>query len=70
MGVVVPLSETRDPAASLKPLMALVADDMAEVNRIILDKARSEVELIPELAQLGQSGAKPGDTPHWTRLRT
>jgi octaprenyl-diphosphate synthase len=59
MGVVVPLAELRDPAASLKPLLGLVADDMARVNQIILDKARSDVELIPELARhLIDSGGK------------
>ena len=40
----------RDPAASLKPLVDLVRDEMGGVNRIILDKAVSDVELIPELA--------------------
>ena len=59
MGVVVPLGEARDPNASLKPLLGLVAEDMARVNRIILDKARSDVELIPELARhLIDSGGK------------
>ena len=59
MGVVVPLDEARDPALSLKPLLNLVAADMAAVNRIILEKARSDVELIPELARyLIDSGGK------------
>ena len=49
MGVVVPFEENRDGA--LKPLLDLVADDMEGVNRIILDKAVSDVDLIPELAQ-------------------
>ena len=48
MGVVVKLSGGRDPKASLAPLAALVEEDMAHVNRIILDRARSNVELIPE----------------------
>ena len=51
MGVVVKLSGGRDPKASLAPLAALVEEDMAHVNRIILDRARSNVELIPELAR-------------------
>ena len=59
MGVVIQLGEARDPNASLKPLLGLVADDMAQVNRIILDKARSDVDLIPELARhLIDSGGK------------
>ena len=59
MGVVVPLDEVRDPAAGLKPILELVAADMARVNRIILDKAVSDVELIPKLAHhLIDSGGK------------
>ena len=59
MGVVIQLSGGNDPSASLAPLVALVEDDMAHVNRIILDRARSNVELIPELARhLIDSGGK------------
>jgi octaprenyl-diphosphate synthase len=59
LGVVVAFEETRDPAKGLQPLMDMVADDMAAVNRIILDKAVSDVELIPELAHhLIDSGGK------------
>ncbi|HSD93769.1 MAG TPA: polyprenyl synthetase family protein [Methyloceanibacter sp.] len=59
MGVVVKLAGANDPRASLAPLMALVEEDMAHVNRIILDRARSNVELIPELARhLIDSGGK------------
>ena len=59
MGVVVKLSGSRDPKASLAPLIALVEEDMARVNRIILDRARSNVDLIPELARhLIDSGGK------------
>jgi octaprenyl-diphosphate synthase len=59
LGVVVSLDGARDPAAGLKPLLGLVGDDMARVNRIILDKARSDVALIPELARhLIDSGGK------------
>jgi octaprenyl-diphosphate synthase len=58
MAVVVPL-EARDPNESLKPILALVTGDMAQVNRIILDKAISDVEMIPELAHhLIDSGGK------------
>ncbi|MGQ0673176.1 MAG: polyprenyl synthetase family protein [Hyphomicrobium sp.] len=59
MGVVVPFDEKRDPAESLKPLLALVKEDMEAINRIILDKAISDVEMIPELAHhLIDSGGK------------
>ena len=37
------------PGTSLAPLLALVEEDMGHVNRIILDRARSHVELIPSL---------------------
>jgi octaprenyl-diphosphate synthase len=56
---VVALKETQGPAPGLQPLLDLVADDMADVNRIILDKAVSDVELIPKLAHhLIDSGGK------------
>jgi octaprenyl-diphosphate synthase len=60
LGVVIPLEEPRDGAAkALAPLLALVAGDMAAVNRIILDRAVSDVELIPKLAHhLIESGGK------------
>ena len=59
MGIVVPLSESRDAAKGLGTLMRLVEEDMAAVNRIILDKALSDVEMIPELAHhLIDSGGK------------
>ncbi len=59
MGVVIPLDDARDPAQSLKPLLGLVAEDMQGVNRIILDKAVSDVDLIPKLAHhLIDSGGK------------
>jgi octaprenyl-diphosphate synthase len=59
VGVVVPLDEQREVQDTLKPLLALVEDDMARVNGIILEKARSDVEMIPELARhLIDSGGK------------
>ncbi|MDX2259494.1 MAG: polyprenyl synthetase family protein [Hyphomicrobiaceae bacterium] len=59
MGVVIPLDEARDQAQGLKPLMDLVAEDMQQINRLILDKAISDVEMIPELAHhLIDSGGK------------
>ncbi len=59
MGIVISLAGSREPQASLQLLFDLVADDMAGVNRIIMDKARSDVDLIPELARhLIDSGGK------------
>ncbi len=59
MGVVVPLDEQRDAGLALTPILRLVEADMSGVNRIILDKAQSDVELIPELARhLIDSGGK------------
>ena len=59
MGRVIPLDEARDSAQELQPLMDLVHEDMQAINRIILDKAVSDVELIPELAHhLIDSGGK------------
>ena len=41
------------------PLLDLVSDDMEAINRVILDKAISDVEMIPELAHhLIDSGGK------------
>ncbi|WP_420607632.1 polyprenyl synthetase family protein [Novosphingopyxis sp.] len=37
-------------AASLEPMMALVAGDMNRVNSVILDRMQSDIPLIPELA--------------------
>ena len=59
MGVVIPLAGARESKASLQLLFDLVGDDMAGVNHIIIDKVRSDVELIPELARhLIDSGGK------------
>ena len=58
LGRVIPIEEARENA-DLKPLLELVADDMQAINRIILDKAVSDVEMIPELAHhLIDSGGK------------
>jgi octaprenyl-diphosphate synthase len=59
LGVVAREEAQGSPPDGLRPLLDLVADDMAEVNRIILDKAMSGVELIPTLAHhLIDSGGK------------
>jgi octaprenyl-diphosphate synthase len=59
LGGVVALEEAQGPSAGLQPLLEIVADDMQAVNRLILDKAVSDVELIPKLAHhLIDSGGK------------
>ncbi|MGI9411066.1 MAG: polyprenyl synthetase family protein [Hyphomicrobiaceae bacterium] len=59
MGIVVPLDGSRSPSQGLKPILELTSKDMGAVNRIILDKAVSDVDLIPELAHhLIDSGGK------------
>ncbi|MCB1424369.1 MAG: polyprenyl synthetase family protein [Zhengella sp.] len=51
MGVVVSIDERKRTAASVKPLMDLTAAGMARVNELILSKAGSDVELIPEISR-------------------
>jgi octaprenyl-diphosphate synthase len=59
VGVVVPLDSAREASESLAPLFEIVREDMDAINRIILDKAVSNVEMIPELAHhLIDSGGK------------
>lgn len=59
LGRVIPLDDLRETGQKLEPLLALVADDLEAINRIILDKAVSDVEMIPELAHhLIDSGGK------------
>lgn len=59
MGVVVPIETKKLPQASVKPLVELTSADMAEVNRLILSKTGSDVEMIPEVAKhLIDSGGK------------
>lgn len=59
MGVVVPLEEPGKKKASIDALVDLVRDDMESVNALILAKAGSHVELIPEIARhLISSGGK------------
>lgn len=49
----------RGARASIDPLLALVSADMGRVNRLILDRCGSEVEMIPEVARhLIDSGGK------------
>jgi octaprenyl-diphosphate synthase len=60
MGVVVPLNgDQKKPAAGIKGLVDLVSTDMASVNDLILSKAGSDVQMIPEVARhLIDSGGK------------
>jgi len=59
VGVVVPLEDSGKKKASLDALLGLVRDDMEGVNSLILSKAGSHVELIPEIARhLISSGGK------------
>jgi octaprenyl-diphosphate synthase len=60
LGVVVPLEESkRAAAASIEPLVRLTRDAMERVNEIVLARAGSNVELIPEIARhLIDSGGK------------
>jgi octaprenyl-diphosphate synthase len=60
VGVIVPLKDDkRQQRAGIEPLVELTADAMGSVNEIILDRAGSDVGLIPEVARhLIDSGGK------------
>jgi octaprenyl-diphosphate synthase len=59
VGVVIPLEESNNRQASVKPLQDLTGADMERVNRLILAKAGSHVEMIPDIANhLVASGGK------------
>ena len=59
MGVVIPLEENKNKQASVKPLVDLTRNGMNRVNQLILSKAGSDVEMIPEVANhLISSGGK------------
>ena len=59
MGVVLPLDEGKRDAPSIKRLVDLTSADMGRVNELILSKAGSDVEMIPEVANhLISSGGK------------
>jgi octaprenyl-diphosphate synthase len=58
VGIVVPLGD-KSADRLIEPLTALVASDMAKVNRTILSRTGSEVTMIPEVANhLIASGGK------------
>lgn len=59
MGVVASLSDKQKTQPGIQSLVDLVAGDMEKVNQIILSKAGSNVELIPEISKhLISSGGK------------
>lgn len=60
MGVVVPIDNGQTSSkASVRPLVDLTKADMDSVNKLILSKAGSDVEMIPEVAEhLISSGGK------------
>ena len=59
VGVVLNIDEGKREVASVKEIIDLTAADMARVNKLILSKAGSDVEMIPEVANhLISSGGK------------
>ncbi|TIT58939.1 MAG: polyprenyl synthetase family protein, partial [Mesorhizobium sp.] len=59
MGVVLNIENGKREPASIKDLIDLTATDMGRVNELILSKAGSDVEMIPEVANhLISSGGK------------
>lgn len=59
MGVVIPLAENISSPPGIAPLVELTREDMGHVNRLILSKTGSDVEMIPEVAKhLIDSGGK------------
>ncbi|TIM81443.1 polyprenyl synthetase family protein, partial [Mesorhizobium sp.] len=59
MGVVLNIENGKREAASIKDLIDLTSTDMGRVNKLILSKAGSDVEMIPEIANhLISSGGK------------
>lgn len=59
MGVVLNLDEKKNQQASIQKLVDLTKADMGRVNALILSKAGSDVEMIPEVANhLISSGGK------------
>jgi len=60
MAVLVQAQAKQDPAANpVERLLAATADDMGRVNALILERAQSHVDMVPELARyLIESGGK------------
>lgn len=59
MGVVLALEDGKRPKPGIEPLARLVKDDLERVNQLIIDRAGSDVRMIPEIADhLISSGGK------------
>ncbi|MCV6575691.1 MAG: polyprenyl synthetase family protein [Cohaesibacter sp.] len=59
MGVAISMDQKKKSQASIQPLIDLVRPDMERVNALILEKAGSDVQMIPEVANhLIDSGGK------------
>ena len=59
MGIVLSFDEKKSPEPDISVLLSLTKDDMNRVNQLILSKAGSDVEMIPEVANhLISSGGK------------
>lgn len=59
MGVAISMDQKNKSQASIQPLIDLVRSDMGRVNELILEKAGSDVQMIPEVANhLIDSGGK------------
>jgi octaprenyl-diphosphate synthase len=59
VGIVLNIENAKRDTASIKELIGLTSDDMGRVNKLILSKAGSDVEMIPEVANhLISSGGK------------
>ena len=59
LGAVTPLAQENKPIGSVKPIVDLTRNDMERVNQLILSKAGSDVQMIPEVANhLISSGGK------------
>jgi octaprenyl-diphosphate synthase len=70
VGVVISLDDGKHKDASVKPLVENTRADMDRVNELILSKAGSDVEMIPEVANhLISSGGKAAAADDHTRVR-
>lgn len=59
MTALISIKDQYDPTPTLQTLLDLTADDMGRINQLILSKAHSSVDMIPELAShLINSGGK------------
>lgn len=59
MGVVISLKDRAEGAEKLQPMLQLTEADMVKVNTLIMDRAKSDVDVVPEVARhLIDSGGK------------